>query len=219
MWVVKMGLGQTEIKPAVRGSSPGWRDARLWTGLALMVCSVVVGAKVVGSADDSVAAWTLRADMAPGDVVTPADLVTTRVRFEDAEGAARYFTVDDTLPAQRHLVRAVGAGELLPRSGLGESDPDTSRVSVSVPSTQLPPDVEAGSRVDLWVAPQSAGDRGRASLAVRDVVVLEAPGVSAELVGAGGERQVVLAVPDDGTVLAEVLTASGTGRLMIVGRG
>lgn len=219
MWLVKMALGKSEIRPAVRSGSPGWRDPRLWTGVALMVCSVVVGAKVVGSADDSVAMWTLRAEMAPGDVVTPADLVTTRVRFEDAAEAQRYFTVDDTLPAQRHLVRPVGAGELLPRAGLGEADPDTSRVSVSVPGSQLPPDVVAGSRVDLWVAPQSAGERGRAELAVRDVVVLEAPAASAELVGAGGERQVVLAVPDDGDVLADVLTASGTGRLMIVGRG
>lgn len=207
-----------DIPAATRGTRPGWRDPRLWTGVALVVCSVVVGARVVGAADDSVTMWAVRADKAPGEVVTPGDLVTTRVRFEEASDAAKYFTATDTLPASRHLVRPVGAGELLPRAGLGEADPDTVRVSVSVPAAHLPPGVGTGSRIDLWVAPAGTGE-GKARRAARDVVVLEVPPVSPELGGTGGDRQVVLAVPDRGTTLAEVLTASGGGRLMVVGRG
>lgn len=183
-----------------------------------MVCSVVVGANVVGRADDTVTMWALRDDKVAGEVITPADLVTTRVQFAEASDAARYFTAADTLPATRHLVRSVGAGELLPRAGLGEADPDMARVSVSVPAAHLPPGLDAGSRIDLWVAPAGTGE-GRARRAARDVVVIDVPPVAAELGGAGAERQVVLAVPDRGTTLAEVLTASGGGRLMVVGRG
>lgn len=182
-----------------------------------MVCSVVLGAKVVGAADETVTMWALRTDMAVGEVITPADLVTSRVRFDEGEDAAKYFTAADTLPASRHLVRPVGAGELLPRAGLGEADPDTARVSVSVPMAHLPPELGAGSRIDLWVAPPGTGE-GRARRVARDVVVLEVPPVSVELGGVGGERQVVLSVPDRGDTLAEVLTASGGGRLMVVGR-
>lgn len=214
---VRLASGTNEIPPAARGTRPGWRDARLWTGVALVVCSVVLGAKVVGSADDTVTMWALRSDKATGEAITPADLVTSRVRFDEAGDAAKYFAAADTLPTSRHLVRPVGAGELLPRAGLGEADPDTARISVSVPAAHLPPGLGAGSRIDLWVAPPGTGE-GRARPAARDVVVLEVPPPSAELGGAGGERQVVLAVPDRGNTLAEVLTASGGGRLMVVGR-
>lgn len=215
---VRTASGTNDIPPATRGTRPGWRDPRLWTGVALVVCSVVLGARVVGAADDTVTMWAVRSDKAPGEVITPGDLVTTRVRFEEQADAAKYFTAADTLPTSRHLVRPVGAGELLPRAGLGDADPDTVRVSVAVPAAHLPPGVGPGSRVDLWVAPAGTGE-GRAERAARDVVVLEVPAVQAELGAAGGERQVVLSVPDRGTTLAEVLTASGGGRLMVVGRG
>lgn len=185
--------------------------------MALVVCSVVVGARVVAQADDTVAMWAVRADRAPGEVVAHGDLVTVRVRFEDASDADRYFSVGDTLPSARALVRPVSAGELLPRAGLGELDPATSRVSVSVPPAHLPPDVTTGSRIDLWVAPDGTGE-GRARRAAKDVVVLDVATASTELGGAGAGRQVVLAVPDRGDTLAEVLTASGSGRLMVVGR-
>ena len=181
--------------------------------------SVVVGAKVLGSADDTTAMWALRTDKAVGDVISPADLVTTRVRFDNPSDADKYFTAADTLPNALHLLRGVGEGELLPRAGLGDADPELTHVSVSVPTSMLPPKVKTGSLVDLWVAPEGSTDRGSATRAVRDVVVLEVPQLSADLAGAATERQVVLAVPDRGDTLAEVLTASGSGRLMLVGRG
>lgn len=208
----------SDITPARRGVRPGWRDPRLWVGVAIVVCSVVVGARVVSAADDSVAVWALRTDKAPGEVVSHGDLVTVRLRFEEAADAERYFAVGDTLPSARHLLRPVGEGELLPRAGLGELEPGTSRVSVAVPSTHLPPGVTTGSRVDLWVSPEDAAG-GRARQAAEDVVVLELPAARGEIGGGGLERQVVLAVPDRGTLLADVLTASSTGRLMVVGRG
>lgn len=215
---MRLASGTTDITPALRATRPGWRDPRLWVGVAIVACSVVLGARVVSQADDTVAVWALRSDKAPGEVVSHGDLVTVRLRFEDAADAERYFEVGDTLPPARHLVRPVGKGELLPRAGLGELDPGTSRVSVAVPSTHLPPDVTTGSRVDLWVSPEGTGE-GRARPAAQDVVVLEVPAPRGEIGGGGLERQVVLAVPDRGTLLTDVLTASSTGRLMVVGRG
>lgn len=187
--------------------------------MALVVVSILVGAKVVGSADDTTAMWSVRTDKAPGDVIVPSDLVTTRVRFDDPSDADKYFTAADTLPNALYLLRGIGAGELVPRAGLGESDPDLTHVSVSVPTAMFPPKVTTGSRVDLWVAPSGTSDRGSATRAVRDVVVLEVPQTNADLAGAATDRQVVLAVPDRQDVLAQVLTASGSGRLMLVGRG
>lgn len=219
MSVVKMSLGNTEILPAQRASSPGWRDPRLWIGVTLVAVSVVVGARVVGGDDDSVAMWSLRSDMAPGDMVTPSDLVTSRVRFSNPADVDRYFTAADTLPASRHLVRGIGAGELLPRSGLGESDPDTVQVSVSVPRTLVPPTVSTGATVDLWITPAGSSGGEGAKRAVESVVVVEAPSAPSDLAGSATERQVVLSIPDEEDALAKVIAASSSGRLMLVGRG
>lgn len=219
MSVVKMSLGNTEVLPAQRASSPGWRDPRLWIGVALVAVSVVAGARVLGGSDDTVAMWSLRSDMAPGDVITPSDLVKSRVHFSDPADIERYFTAADTLPATRYLVRGIGAGELLPRSGLGESDPDTVQVSVSLPRTLVPPTVKTGATVDLWITPEGSDSGDGAKRAVESVVVVEAPSVSSDLSGSTTERQVVLGVPDQEDDLAKVLAASNSGRLMLVGRG
>lgn len=219
MSVVKMSPGNTEVLPAQRASSPGWRDPRLWIGVALVAVSVVAGARVVGGGDETVAMWSLRSDMAPGDQVTPSDLVTSRVRFSNPADVERYFTAADTLPVSRHLLRGIGAGELLPRSGLGDSDLDTVQVSVSVPRSLLPPAVATGATVDLWITPAGSEKGEGAKRAAESVVVVEAPSVSSDLSGSATDRQVVLAVPDDENDLAKILAASSSGRLMLVGRG
>lgn len=220
-----LGIAQTSLPspgsappPASRVKSPGWRDPRLWLGVALVAVSVVVGAKLVGGADDTVAMWSVASDIAAGDTVERADLVLTRVQFADEGDAARYFAAEEPLPAEPHLVRGLGAGELLPRAAFGAPTTGTSQVSVSVPVSQVPPSVRSGSVVDLWVVP-AAGESGRAKLAVGEVVVLEAPRSAADFGAAGGEQQLVLSIPDDAADLAKVVTASGTGRLMVVGRG
>lgn len=215
-----INLGNNEPPAAVRATTPGWRDPRLWIGVALVTASVVVGARVVGRADDSVAMWAVAADLAPGDTVESSDLTVTRVRFADAADREKYFTTDDPLPSERHLLRPVGAGELLPRAVLGASDDEVVHVSVSVPGPQVPPSVRAGSTVDLWVTPPpGSAETTKARLVVSGVVVVEAPGATSDFGAASAERQLVLGVPDSETDLARVLTASGAGRLMLVGRG
>ena len=44
---------------------PGWRDPRLWIGVAIVAVSVVVGSRLLAAADDSVAVWALPATWPP----------------------------------------------------------------------------------------------------------------------------------------------------------
>ena len=210
--------GNNEAPAAQRASTPGWRDPRLWIGIALVAVSVVVGARVVGSADESVAMWSVSAELAPGDTLEPSDLEVTRVRFTNPADARAYFGVDDELPADRYLLRGLGVGEMVPRAVLGAPRSDIAHVSVSVPSAQVPPSVRSGSVVDVWLAPRPGAENAKARLAVSEVTVVEAPRGNAEF-GAETQRQLVLGVADEGIDLARVLTASGTDRLMLVGRG
>ncbi|MCH1869003.1 hypothetical protein [Nocardioides sp. CFH 31398] len=183
-----------DVPLATRARTPGWRDPRLWIGVLIVAVSVVVGVRLVSSADDSVAVWGLATDLGVGDTVTADDLVAREVRFVDEADLALYLPADDELPADLQLSRAVGAGELLPRAALGGSGTsDVVEVPLPVAPTGIPSSVGSGSLVDVYVG---RGSRG-SDLVLESVVVVEAPsGASAEL-GAGEPQRVVVGVPED----------------------
>lgn len=210
--------GAPRALPALRHRGGGWRDPRLWVGLLLVAGSVVVGARVVAAADDSVAVWATAGDLGAGDVVGADDLVARRVRFDPAGDVERYLLADEPLPADLALTRAVGAGELLPRAALGPVDDlDTVEVPLAVGPAQVPPSVVEGSVVDVYVAPPDA--RGPADLVLEDVVVVDAPPVASEL-GTVGDRQLVLAVPEEQVdALPEALGAAAAGTVVVVREG
>lgn len=197
-------------QPALRATAPGWRDPRLWIGIVIVAVSVVAGARLLSAADDTVSVWAVAADVGAGDVLSPDDLVATRVRFADEDGLAGYFTVDERLPADLEVTRGVGAGELLPRAAVGTAGSgNTLQVPVAVDAEQVPGSVGAGSVVDVYlVAPVGsapgtvAGGRGArgaraepARPALAAVTVVDAPAL-AETFGTSGKRQLVLAVEE-----------------------
>ncbi len=188
--------------------------------MAIVAASVVAGARIVGAADDSIAVWGVAGDLAPGDLVEEADLEQTRVRFAEPTDAERYLRVDDELPTDLVLTRGVGAGELLPRDALGTAEAaGTVSLSVSVPSSQVPTSVAPGSRVDVWIVPDSTDDaKAQARLAVEDVAVIDTPSGSSDFGSTSSDRQLVLGIPTE-TDLSDLILASGAGRVMLVGRG
>lgn len=206
----------TSGTPAARSVTSPWRDTRLWIGVVLVAGSIALGARIFAGADDMTRVWAARVDLQPGVPVSPEDLVAQSVRLDGA-AAERYLPVDAPLPDGDQLLRAVGEGELLPAAALGPPDTGVVAVPVSVPAGAVPPSVAAGSLVDVWV---TSGDRGEeASPVLDDVVVLEAPAVD-ELLGAGGERQVVVGVPaGDGGGVGKVLAATRDGRVSITREG
>jgi hypothetical protein len=168
-----------------------WRDTRLWTGIALVAGSIALGARVLSGADDMTQVWAARADLQPGAQLSPDDLVVARVRLDDA-ASERYLLVDGPLPEEDRLVRAVGQGELVPAAALGVGDLGVVAVPVSVPARAVPPSLAAGSVV---------------------------PAVD-EMLGAGGDRQVVVGVPADARGgVGRVLAAGRDGRVAITREG
>lgn len=196
--------------PATRVARPGWRDPRLWVGVLLLTGSVVLGARLLAAADDTVMVWALADDLGTGSSVSTADLVTQRVRFGDGADVDRYLTADEEVPPGTVLTRAVGAGELLARSALGSADDaGLLRVPIEVDPNRVPPDVATGSVVDVWVTDGAvtrapASGRGAAGDAVAEV---SAPALSEVTVVAApdyddtfavtGARQLVLVVDHD----------------------
>lgn len=193
-----LGPGDLTSPPAVRARTPGWRDPRLWVGVAIVAACVVAGARLFASADDSVPVWAVSADMGAGDVVEAEDLTVQRVRFADGGDLERYFRADEDLPASLRLVRGVGGGELLPRAATGTGEgAEHMHVSVEVPPGRVPTSVAAGSIVDVFVLGAATGGPARQDgPALEEVTVVDAPAAAEGFGATPGVRQLVLAVPE-----------------------
>lgn len=202
---IASGTSAPPGSPARRVSRPGWRDPRLWVGLVLVAGSIIVGARVMAAADESVRIWAAGSDLAPGTAITQADLVATAVRFSDENTLGGYLAVQEPLPEDLRFSEAVAAGDLVPRSALSEGERSgVAEVPVAVEPEQVPPSVSAGSVVDVYLLGSLpvAGDRGDGSTSshargpiLTGVAVLEAPSIDAGF-GSTGRRQLVLAVPE-----------------------
>ncbi|WP_344047204.1 hypothetical protein [Nocardioides panacihumi] len=184
-----MGASAGSAPAAQRVQRAGWRDPRLWVGVAIVAASVVVGARVLASADDTVPVWTAVGDLAAGAPLAAGDLEQHRVRFADADVLRDYYS-GTASPPRGVLLRGLGAGELLPRAAVGTATQSgTVQVPLAVDPEQVPPSVGAGSVVDVYLL-------GDAEPALAAASVVDAPDVQDSFV-VSGKRQLVLAVPED----------------------
>ncbi len=208
---------------ATRSHRPGWRNPRLLLGVVLVATSVLLGSRLLASADDSVAVWTLARDLPSGAELHRGDLERRQVRFPDADTADGYLAGADAPPVAATLNRPVSAGELLPRSALAQDDrPQLIEVPVSVASDDLPATVRQGSVVDVWVTPKTAtvgSSRPKAAPVLVDVVVVAVPRVSDGL-APETTRQVIVGVPADAADdLGAALGGMSDGRVVIARKG
>jgi hypothetical protein len=208
--------------PAVRVPRRSWRDPRLLVGIAIIAVSVLTGARLVGSADDTVPVWALATDVAPGAVLRAGDVERQRVRFPDVAVAVRYLPATDPLPDGAVSRHALKAGELLPRSALGASgDSELAEVPLAVPADAVPATLRVGASVDVWVTPArgAAEPSPRATRVFEEVRVVALPEAAAAL-GPSTSRQVIIGVPsaeDQGLAAALAQLADGTA--VVVKRG
>jgi hypothetical protein len=204
---------------AARLARPAWLDARLVLGVLLVLVSVVVGARALAAADRSQLVWATASDLAAGVTLTADDLVASQVRLFGSGGG--YLPARGDKPVGYVLDRAVGAGELLPRSALmlPEGQDDLRQVSVPVLPGHVPPDLARGEQVDVWSTPSvdggtPAGERAAASRLVLPSLTVQQPMGDGGALGASAERSVVLVLrPGD---VGTLLSATALGRLDLV---
>lgn len=200
---------------ATRLPVASWLDKRLLLGVALVLTSVLVGARALAAADTSQLVWSATHDLAVGTVIADGDLTLARARLFDV--TSRYLAGDK--PTGYVVSRPISGRELVPADAVRRPGPQSARREVTVPvqAGHLPPDLQRGQQVDLYVTPDDkAVQRGRAAgprlvlpaLTVADVV-------RGSGLGAGGQDQpVVLAVAPE-QVLA-VVQALSEGRIDLV---
>jgi len=156
-------LSDTPGSPtASRLATPGWLDGRLVLGVLLVLVSVVVGARVLSTADRSTLVYAVNKDLTAGSVLQAGDLEQVRVRLFD--NADRYIAVGST-PINGYVVRrAVSRDELLPLGALStpQKDVDFRFVTVAVQNGHFPAGLGRDQQVDVWVTPDLDGQQDEA---------------------------------------------------------
>jgi hypothetical protein len=211
------------VPRATRSHRPGWRNPRLLLGVVLVAGSIVLGARLLSAADDTVGVWAVARDLPAGAAVGQDDLARRRVRFPDRATADGYLGTDDQVPEGATLNRPVSGGELLPRAAFATtSAADLVEIPISVLSDDLPATVRQGSVVDVWVAPKVSAVgavRVKAVRVLSDVVVVAVPR-SSEGFAPQTTRQVIVGVPASGTGdLATALGGMSDGRVVVARKG
>jgi hypothetical protein len=223
-------VAQQPVSPSARRlRRSSWLDLRLVTGVLLVLVSVLLGARVVASADRSVQVWALTRDVSAGTTLAAADLRPARVRlFDSAEAYLRLVQS----PAGRTVTRHLNAGELLPRSAVVATPPGA---IVNIP-VQLgnAPELARGELVDIWattkgcapvqvlarVPVQDVRDSG-AALAVSStsmqVIVRVSPAEAQRAVVALSGDSTIRLVVLDGDLPAAPTPTSPVGRCVPIG--
>jgi len=207
--------------PATRAQAAGWRDPRLVIGVVIVAACVLLGARVLASADDTVAVWSLRHDVTRGATLDSGDLAVAHVHF-GGDGADRYVLAGSAPEPGSSVTHDLAAGELLPQSAITSGGrPELVEVPLSVAPDDLPASVRRGATVDVWVTPKVAPageDRVRARLALHDVEVVAVP-ESADGLAPSTTRQVIVGL-EAGRAgdLADALGDLADGRVVIVRR-
>ena len=214
---------ETTVVRASRSRPPGWRNPRLIIGLALVAGSVLLGARLLSAADDTVGVWAITRDLPAGAALDSADLERRQVRFPDADTANAYLAVADDVPEGATLNRPVDGGELLPRSAFAAGEEaDLVELPLSVVSDDLPATVRQGSVVDVWVAPQVSevgGARAKAVRVLSDVVVVAVPR-AADSLAPQSTRQVIVGVPAERAQdVGAALGGISDGRVVVARKG
>jgi hypothetical protein len=185
------GGSAVSAPPARRVAAPRWTDTRLLLGILLVLGSVVLGTRLVASAEQTRPVWAAARDLPPGVTVRADDVVPAQVRLD---GSAGRYVEAATPVVGRALRRAVASGELVPAAALGDDSQQAPAHLMAVPvqSGHLPPDVARGDLVDAYVTPQD----GAARRVLAAATVVDVTGAGAGLRDPGADVTVVLEVPD-----------------------
>jgi hypothetical protein len=181
--------------------------------VVLVAGSAVVGARLLASADNTIAVWTAAHDLPAGSRITQADLASTSVHFADIAGSEHYLLTSSPLPDAVRIGSDVAAGELVARSSLDERAAYAPQLPLGVPTADVPSDLVPGQHVAVWAVPVDGDDRGQVIKVFADVLVVDVSGRASA--GASGDRQVLLEVGSVEEVDAALRQLAGRRTILV----
>ena len=199
---------------AARLARPRWLDLRLVVGILIVLVSVVLGARLVATVDDTYEVWSVGSDLGARTTLTADDLVPVAVSLGD--GARRYLSAS-TSPIGRVLARPLARGELIPLAALLDAGgADLRRVVIEVDRVSTS-GLRRGKIVDVYAVPAAdPGDESPAPprLVVGAVTVAAVSGEAGALAASGRTSGITLLL--DSATVPTLLAAEEEGRIVLV---
>jgi hypothetical protein len=215
-------LSDVPSPKATRQSRPRWLDPKLFLGILLVLVSMVLGARVVAAADQTVEIWALKSDvrLEPAMPLTQDSLVARKVQFTSQEDADRYVSAREEIPEGARMLRSVGAEEFLPRdSWTDEPDRQLDDAPIPVQQSLLPQSLRSGDRVDVYfvAAEDDAFPPETAVLGASDIIVVNLPEGDSL---AGGESRATIRLARDaeseGMSLEDLVAHAANAKAVVV---
>lgn len=186
-------------------------DPRLLIGVGLVVASVAGVAGLVAAVDTRETVYVAASHLAPGERIEQSDLVG---RSLSLEGSTQLYLGPGDLPENGLVaVHAVGKGELVPRSAVGDDVGMSSTALVIESESRVSSRVQPGSIVEVWATPADPGTGRAPAVLVQSAVVtgvIDDDGLVSDRSGAAVEVQV------ERGRLARLLQALADGDLLSV---
>ncbi|MBA2696080.1 MAG: hypothetical protein H0U62_09650 [Actinobacteria bacterium] len=210
-------MSEVSVPTARRLHRPSWRDARLVIGVLLVLLSVLGGARLIASFDDSTPVYAAARPLLPGQEVSEQDLTSISVRLQDTAG--RYVDAARPVRPGTFVLRTVQVGELLPLSAVGSAQ-QVSDKTVTVPiDPAAASTLDVGSVVDIWVSRRDDEAPGTRyldpELLVQQALVADVPADPGAL-GMGVGRAAVQVVVPAADVAAVISSVDQEARLTLV---
>jgi hypothetical protein len=187
---------------------------RAFMGAGIIALSFIAALAISSAANRSVEVWALARAEPAGVILEPAMLV--KVKAYLPQTLHRYIPAPEKITG-RILGVGVGAGELIPRTGIMASaqSPYRREVPIKIGKIDLPQNLTSNDLVDLYLIPTKEGTAVAASeLIAKAVRVISVDNRARDLGGDVG----LLCDMDDKAILA-FLTSYSSGRVIVVRHG
>jgi hypothetical protein len=185
------------------------KNSRLITGISLFIIAILAASLIAKKANRTVYVWASATELAPGNIITQADIKATPVLLP--ESAKNYLSASAQIIGTVVKSR-VAVGDLIPLAAIASTlDQLTLRaVPLTIESTDLPMGLTRGEVIDIYAIPTSdPRSIGEATLLTERVSV---SAVSER--NNSGKASVVVSLPQSLVIL--ILSHLADSRLIIV---
>jgi hypothetical protein len=185
------------------------KNSRLITGISLFIIAILAASLIAKEANRTVYVWASATELAPGNIITQADIKATPVLLP--ESAKNYLSASAQIIGTVVKSR-VAVGDLIPLAAIASTlDQLTLRaVPLTIESTDLPMGLTRGEVIDIYAIPTSdPRSIGEATLLTERVSVSAVSERSNS-----GKASVVVSLPQSLVIL--ILSHLADSRLIIV---
>jgi hypothetical protein len=185
------------------------KNSRLITGISLFIIAILAASLIAKEANRTVYVWASATELAPGNIITQADIKATPVLLP--ESAKNYLSASAQIIGTVVKSR-VAVGDLIPLAAIASTlDQLTLRaVPITIESTDLPMGLTRGEVIDIYAIPTSdPRSIGEATLLTERVSVSAVSERSNS-----GKASVVVSLPQSLVIL--ILSHLADSRLIIV---